>query len=166
MERRGFLKSTLTYASWGIMTGLAFVPGLGHLLSPVLRKINLNEEWYPLGALEDFTEDSTSIRTLELTIRDGWEQRIQKQIVFIVIQRGTPRVFSSVCPHLSCPVNFDDDAQQFHCPCHQSFWKTDGERLSGPSPRNLDSLPTQVKDGELFCRWVNYRPNLPTAVEV
>lgn len=166
MERRGFLKSTLTFFSWGILSGLALVPGVGHLLSPVLRKSAPDDEWHLLGTVDDFPSDSVSARTLHLVVRDGWERRIQEQTVFVLNRDEAPMVLSSVCPHLSCPVNFDNGTQQFHCPCHQSFWKDNGARLRGPSPRNLDPLPTQIRDGQIYCRWVNFRPNLPEPVEV
>ena len=68
-----------------------------------------------------------------------------------------PEQFSAVCvrcPHELCDVDFVDDPKRlpqevigeigravtepvYLCPCHNSSFKVDGERLSGPAPRGL-----------------------------
>jgi Rieske Fe-S protein len=68
-----------------------------------------------------------------------------------------PEQFSAVCvrcPHELCDVDYVDDPKRlpqevigeigrpvnepvYLCPCHNSSFKVDGERLSGPAPRGL-----------------------------
>jgi len=68
-----------------------------------------------------------------------------------------PESFSAVCvrcPHELCDVDFVDEPARipqevidqagrpladpiYLCPCHNSAFKTDGERLAGPAPRGL-----------------------------
>ena len=68
-----------------------------------------------------------------------------------------PDQFSAVCvrcPHELCDVDYVDDLKRlpqeivneigravsepvYVCPCHNSSFKVDGERLSGPAPRGL-----------------------------
>jgi len=68
-----------------------------------------------------------------------------------------PDQFSAVCvrcPHERCDVDYVDDPKRlpqeivneigrpvlepvYVCPCHNSTFKVDGERLSGPAPRGL-----------------------------
>jgi Rieske Fe-S protein len=68
-----------------------------------------------------------------------------------------PDQFSAVCvrcPHELCHVDYVDDPKRlppeivneigravtepvYVCPCHNSTFKVDGERLSGPAPRGL-----------------------------
>lgn len=68
-----------------------------------------------------------------------------------------PDRFSAVCvrcPHELCDVDYVDDPKRlpqevvnevgrpltepvYVCPCHNSTFKVDGERLSGPAPRGL-----------------------------
>ena len=68
-----------------------------------------------------------------------------------------PEQFSAVCvrcPHELCDVDYVDDPKRlpqeivneigravtepvYVCPCHNSTFKVDGERLSGPAPRGL-----------------------------
>jgi len=56
----------------------------------------------------------------------------------------TPQGFlalSTVCPHLGCLVNPDQDG--YICPCHGSRYDKDGEVLRGPSKQGLRQLRLQ-----------------------
>lgn len=54
------------------------------------------------------------------------------------------------CTHLGCAVPWDEDSQQFHCPCHGSLFDEYGEVLSGPAPRPLDYFPIDIQSGEVW----------------
>lgn len=47
------------------------------------------------------------------------------------------------CPHLGCTVPWEDAANEFHCPCHNSVYDRNGVRLSGPAPRPMDLMAIQ-----------------------
>lgn len=51
------------------------------------------------------------------------------------------------CPHLACRVNWCDQAGDFECPCHGSFFNRAGEHRTGPAPRGMDRYPVQIVDG-------------------
>jgi len=57
------------------------------------------------------------------------------------------------CPHLGCTVPYAgpaDSPQAFHCPCHGSVYKYNGERTGGPAPRSMDYMGIEVNaDGSL-----------------
>ncbi len=42
------------------------------------------------------------------------------------------QAFSSVCPHLGCRVNWQEEEKQFFCPCHNGVFDAEGVALSGP----------------------------------
>jgi nitrite reductase/ring-hydroxylating ferredoxin subunit len=68
---------------------------------------------------------------------------------------GVFRCFQAICPHLGCLIEYSPGRGTFHCPCHASAFDKDGQRLFGPSPRDMDPLPLRVTepddDGH---RWV------------
>lgn len=54
---------------------------------------------------------------------------------------------SETCPHLKCRVPWCDDASEFECPCHGSFFNRVGEYRTGPSPRGMDRFQVEIVDG-------------------
>jgi menaquinol-cytochrome c reductase iron-sulfur subunit len=75
-------------------------------------------------------------------------------------------VYSPVCPHLGCQVFFDRQKQEYICPCHGSIFAMNGARVSGPSPRGLDILPSKIEGGELLVQWVQYKSGVPDKTPV
>jgi menaquinol-cytochrome c reductase iron-sulfur subunit len=83
--------------------------------------------------------------------------------------KGSPdavTVFSPVCPHLGCQVFWDGSTGRFSCPCHGSVFSEEGEVLGGPAPRGLDVLPSQVRNGGLYVKWVDYVPAISRKIPV
>ena len=54
------------------------------------------------------------------------------------------------CTHLGCSVPWDEDEDQYHCPCHGSLFNELGEVTGGPAPRPMDYFPVFVEEGEVF----------------
>jgi len=75
-------------------------------------------------------------------------------------------VFSSVCPHLGCRVNWFSDKKEFICPCHGSKYTFEGKKTYGPAPRGLDPLPLREKDGNAQITWIQYKGSQPDRVIV
>ena len=48
------------------------------------------------------------------------------------------------CVHLGCTVPWNEDNDQFICPCHGSVYNRVGERVAGPAPRPLDLFPMTI----------------------
>ena len=40
--------------------------------------------------------------------------------------------FNSVCPHLGCRVHWQEQEQQFFCPCHRGVFDAQGKAIAGP----------------------------------
>ncbi len=150
----------------GALAIFAAVTGTLQVLSPIFHKTNRESEWFSLGKQDEFTPGLPTPKVIHIVVQDGWQTRKQSQMVYVLLKEGKPVVFSSVCPHLSCPVSFQEEKKRFHCSCHQSYWDADGQRLAGPAARGLDSLPIRIEGDEVFCRWVQYRSGLSEAVEV
>lgn len=50
---------------------------------------------------------------------------------------GTLNLFSAVCPHLGCAVQWNSAEKTFDCPCHGSRFGTDGQVVNGPAHKSL-----------------------------
>ena len=79
------------------------------------------------------------------------------------------KAFNVVCPHAGCFVTLAADRSRFVCPCHKSSFGLDGavNDPSSPSPRGLDALDVEVRDGgEVWVRFQNFRPGTPNKTPV
>jgi cytochrome b6-f complex iron-sulfur subunit len=52
----------------------------------------------------------------------------------------------TVCTHLGCLYNWNNQESKFICPCHGSQFDHDGNYLQGPAPRDLDRFVIQAVD--------------------
>jgi Rieske Fe-S protein len=75
-------------------------------------------------------------------------------------------VYSTICPHLGCAVDYKADQKRFGCPCHDSLFKLDGKVESGPSPRPLDILESRVVDGKVEVRYQRFKTGVPEKKQV
>jgi len=64
--------------------------------------------------------------------------------VLIKRKGGSLAVFSAVCTHLGCIVQWQKDKEQFLCPCHGGQFSPEGTVLGGPPPKPLLKLPFAV----------------------
>lgn len=93
---------------------------------------------------------------------DGFLRRMAVRHAWVVRRSDTEViVYSPVCPHLGCRYDWDPGASLFKCPCHASVFRPDGTVVSGPSPRPLDTLPAEVRDGVLFIEWQQFEVGVP-----
>ena len=51
---------------------------------------------------------------------------------------------STKCTHLGCQVHWKKDEKVFFCPCHEGYFSSTGEVLSGPPPTPLNSYKVEV----------------------
>jgi menaquinol-cytochrome c reductase iron-sulfur subunit len=82
----------------------------------------------------------------------GWAVTTEEHNVFVLPAKSN-QVVSPICPHAGCEVLWEQSANRFSCPCHESFFAADGARISGPAPRGLDALPSRVQDGKLQVQY-------------
>jgi Rieske Fe-S protein len=166
MERRHFFYSFWSLIGGGVLSVLAIIPAVVHILGTALRGEAAEEVWTDLGPVEAFPNDRPAERIITLDVRDGWENKKINQAVFVLPGESEPEVYSSICPHLNCPISFDQQDHRFRCPCHNSFFDETAKVVAGPSPRPMDRLPSKVENGNLFCKWVSYKSGIEHRVEV
>jgi cytochrome b6-f complex iron-sulfur subunit len=70
--------------------------------------------------------------------------------IYIVREHdGAFLALSLTCPHLGCSVLWNEEKQQFDCPCHSSAFDRRGLVLSSPAPGPLDYLPVIIEQGRV-----------------
>jgi menaquinol-cytochrome c reductase iron-sulfur subunit len=160
INRRSFFGVLLGVGTAG-MGALLAIPVLRYVLYPLYAKSK--STWSPVGALDKFSSLSPPVLTpLSLQQVDGWREVDSSQTVYVTKNsEGQLQVLSSICPHMGCTVAWQEDEDEFYCPCHGSIFKADGTPVSGPSPRGLDPLPHKIADGKLMVRFEYFRENVP-----
>lgn len=76
--------------------------------------------------------------------------------------------YSTMCPHMGCPVSYDQSTRTFRCPCHYSTFDAEmtGQMVCGQATENLpkivleynakdDSVTAVAVDGLIYGRQAN-----------
>jgi nitrite reductase/ring-hydroxylating ferredoxin subunit len=75
-----------------------------------------------------------------------------EQAVLVRLHGGELVAYSQRCPHLSCAVVYQDDAQRFYCPCHEgAFDIRSGVPVAGPPRRPLARIRLQRDGGVVYA---------------
>ena len=156
LNRRSFVAGVVTFLG-GIIATVIGLPAIGYLLSPSLRNAASvsPDEWVPLGSVEDLVVGEPRLFSFTRTQRVGWETTAQSYGIYVVRKPGDRfDVFSNVCTHLSCRVSWQEDLNEYLCPCHDGHFDVDGSIISGPQPRPLDRFEHRVTEGTLEIQLV------------
>ncbi len=156
MDRRFVLKTLAAMANIAIAAFLS-LPAILYVFSP-LRRRSSQTDWIDLGVLEALPQGVPALVRYEVQVSDGWARKARRASAWVYRQDEQVQVFTSTCPHLGCAVRWRSDDSRFSCPCHQSEFSVNGDRLSGPAPRALDPLPWKLEDGRLYVKYQVFRP--------
>jgi cytochrome b6-f complex iron-sulfur subunit/menaquinol-cytochrome c reductase iron-sulfur subunit len=124
--------------------------------------------WIKTIPLDSLTEGEPKRIALIADRHDAWtlEKAVELGAAWLVRRGDTVRAWSVTCPHLGCAIDRASTGAGFYCPCHDSSFDTEGARLSGPSPRALDTLATRVDDGVVLVKFERFRQGIPEKVAV
>ena len=149
LNRREF--TTIAMSFLGTIMGAAVgLPVIGYLLSPA-TKTSGGDKWVSMGPLDKYPIGKPTLFNFTETTVNGWERSTNSYGAFIIRKNETElSIFSNICTHLSCRVNWHDDIQQFICPCHDGRFAIDGTVISGPPPRPLDIFEYKIEDGNVL----------------
>ena len=89
------------------------------------------------------------------------ERDVKLGSCWVVEVDGKLQAFSTACPHLGCAVDYEPGEAKFKCPCHRSAFTATGVVEGGPSPRPLDTLEIEEKDGLVAIRFQRFRQGVP-----
>jgi Rieske Fe-S protein len=158
--RRDFLKICSVVLS--SLIGVAYaVPLIRTFISPALRQtVSGSTGLIELGSISSCQVNVPMNVKIVGAKTDAWTKFPPTEIgaVWVIMDKDKKfTAFTSICPHLGCGINWDEGSGKFICPCHDSFFDIEGRVLSGPSPRGMDTLETEIKDGKIFVKYQKMR---------
>jgi len=155
VSRRNFLK-TASLSIVVIISGLLGIPFLSSIYDPELKKVPTS--YSKVGSLDSIQSGQPVNIPFVTSSKDAYLNETEMHNIWIVKNSNDEvKAFSPICPHLGCSYNWNSSSDHFECPCHRSIFNIDGKVLSGPSPRNLDTLPVQINDDVIFVKWETFK---------
>jgi nitrite reductase/ring-hydroxylating ferredoxin subunit len=153
ISRRGMLMKLGIFFN-GVIAAILAVPIVRYLLSPAVRNRRLsNENWLPLGSLDQYPAGETRLATFRNVDAQPWDGKTAESVCWVRrIDERTFQVFAINCAHLGCPVRWFPQSGLFMCPCHGGVYYQDGSRASGPPERGLFEYPYRIADGKLHIK--------------
>jgi Rieske Fe-S protein len=159
VKRRDLLKLGAGAGAAGIAAGLAGPIGGAALGTVNKTTVDAGEDFLDVAALDELEPGKPFRVLLRADTQDAWTvfRDVELGAAFVVRDdQDRVTAFSTVCPHLGCVVDLDEKEHVFTCPCHDSAFALDGERLTGPSTRGLYPLQARVEGGRVQVRFVRY----------
>jgi menaquinol-cytochrome c reductase iron-sulfur subunit len=106
-------------------------------------------------------------------LSDAWNFSPGQPIGAVYLRRTkgekAVQVFHATCPHAGCSVAYSHDSDPgkclYKCPCHNSAFGLDGQKVDlpgkdNPSPRPLDALVVDgeklASSGEIWVQFLNF----------
>jgi Rieske Fe-S protein len=160
--RRGFFKQAATI----VLGTVAILAPIGAAISvvfdPLRRNKASNTNFVRITSLNSVPADGLPRKFEVIAERsDAWNKFPHTPIGAVYLRRPdekTIEAFNVVCPHAGGFIDFNTQQKCFLCPLHNSAFSLDGsiKDPSSPSPRRMDSLKVEVRDGEIWVAFQNF----------
>ena len=111
-----------------------------------------NQQWIDIAQVAEISGNKPLARKVRTEQIGGWAKLLSEHSVYILPGHNN-EVLSAVCPHEGCEVSWRDEERVFACPCHDSNFNAEGQRINGPARRGLDPLPSRVVDGKVQIQY-------------
>jgi len=149
ISRRDFMK--LTIGAIGGLIGLGYgIPAIAYVVAPALAKSKARE-WIQLGAVSKIERGKPTLFKVKITRQTGWIVNEEELSIYVLTEDGREYIaMSNICTHLGCRIRWIADQDQYVCPCHNGIFDKQGNVVSGPPPRSLDTYETKVENDQLF----------------
>lgn len=170
-DRRNFVTKAAAIVVGGLITVVAPVAGIFTFLDPLRRKSD-TRGLVRVASLKSLPTSGEPRKFPVLdTLVDAWNTTENVPVGSVYVQKtgeNTVRVLNATCPHLGCSVGYNAASHGYFCPCHKSSFAVDGKILDpkSPSPRAMDELVAEVRDGEVWVKFQNFRKGSPDKIPV
>lgn len=164
-ERRRFLK-LCTHGLGAFWAALFGVPIAAFLIDARNRPAR-DRDFKTVARFNDLKPGVPSQAVVRDVRRDAWTLHPNDVIgrVWLIRRDGdTVEAYTTICPHLGCSINYEENSKQFICPCHMGTW--DGQCKLVPSaelgrenaaPRDMDSLEVRRDPADRDLIQVKYQ---------
>lgn len=162
--RRDFLKVSVAAGIGACAIGVPVCAAVRLVTAPVFAA-ETGKKLYPLTFLDSLTERPKKFSIVD-DKQDAWTTLPQQRIGSLFLRRvgDTVQAFHSLCPHAGCMIQVGlktnpktgVEEDLFYCPCHLAYFDLDGGRLNTASPRDMDTLEVEIKDGRVFVKFENF----------
>src|SRR5579859_7281771 len=148
--------------SGAVGCGALAVTGVRFVVAPALGGAGAGR-WIKTVTVDSLPEGEPKRVALVADHRDAWtlEKDVELGAAWLLRKGNDVIAWSVVCPHLGCAVDKSATGSGFNCPCHDSAFDAEGRRLTGPSPRGLDTLSSKVEDGFVHVEFKRFRQGTP-----
>lgn len=176
--RRDFVASLMAVLVGGIVSLAGLASGLLVFLDPLLRKpkppkafdqgaADGLEGYFKITTRDALPADGAPRRFAVIADKiDAWNFTPGQPIGALYLRRLDDQViaFQATCPHAGCSVSPSPDNKAFFCPCHNSSFDLDGEKVDrpgkqNPSPRPMDRLEVHAEklaEGEVWVKYLEF----------
>ena len=129
------------------LLGFSVVATLGGVLTPIAGYL-----WPPSRASAGGSGRVDVGTTNDFPTGQGKVVPVNDKAVIVVnTAQGGTKAFSAICTHLGCIVEWDQNRQFIHCPCHDGrFNPINGAVISGPPPAPLPELALTVEENTVY----------------
>lgn len=135
ISRRSFLDYLLGTTTFATLAAI-FYPILKFMIPP--------------QTVESQQNSVIAAKTSELANNSGKIFKFgSKPGIIIRTANGDLKAFSASCTHLDCIVQYQPDAKNILCACHDGIYDLTGKNVSGPPPRPLEEFTVKVKGDDI-----------------
>ena len=82
----------------------------------------------------------------KMPLNNNWQQLGQTRFWLRQGKNEVEAMWAS-CTHLGCEVNYEQEQNQWVCPCHGSCYSSEGQPSKGPAVNPLPRAKLKEKDG-------------------
>ncbi len=176
--RRRFLK-WLTNGLGALFGAVLGIPAIAYLIDPRNRPAPAGD-FKTVGRLSDLKLETPQQVVIRDVRWDAWTLHPNDVIGRVwLVRRGQDQVdaYTTICPHLGCSINFEENKKQFLCPCHGGTWDLAKcqpvklEERTNPAPRGMDRLelklvsdPGNPQDSIIQVKYQTFQQGKETAI--
>ena len=171
-DRRGFLAKTIALVLGAVAYAAPVAAGIVAALNPLRQKSRAGQ-FLRLASLDVLPLGGPPQRFPVIADRvDAWNRFANQPVGAVFLQRTGDKKVSAihvVCPHAGCSVTYNEEKNEYLCPCHNAHFDLTGKRTdeTSPSPRDLDTLEVdrgRLQDGEVWVNFENFRTGTPKKI--